>query len=163
MRFNALRIGLCQAGLVLALAAMTPSGVHAQDGFWNWRFPVFGAPAYGSGCASGQCGPPRPVWIPGCVGGNCPAPNWSPAPMYQPPLTAPPVSPTQPVSPTNTGRPAYRDPIASRPGNSTMIPMNRESPYYEYREAPPPSAPVRRPVTPPGRSTPKNDNSPFYP
>jgi hypothetical protein len=165
------------AGLILAAGTMSARGAFAQELFpFLGHSPTtwFGSPAVGgSSCSSGTgCGlrPSSASQGSGLVG------IWFPR-----------IGPTVPVrkgAPRDfsTARPTYqvpaepmqRPPLTTTSSNKMAPSSNKESPFYEYREAParngvpiqnapPQGVPSQRPVgiSPAGPS--RNSNSPFYP
>lgn len=135
----------------------------------SYTAPSYSAPTYYSGSYGAS-----PVWVPSCANGSC---GVRPAPVQRMPANPQPTYGVQPNY--GTGRPTYQptppasQPVAAQPAmpqTKTWQPSaNRESPYYEYREAPtrqpaPASQSTRKqlPAQPPIARN-QNDNSPYYP
>jgi hypothetical protein len=155
--------------LAFVSAVACSNSAFAQNGGWYfpampWQTyysaPYSNAPSYpysGPACSSGSCGT-RQAPMPRMPANSQPTyvqPNYGTArPTFQPaPPASQPVASQSPMTQTRTWQPS----------------PNRESPFYEYREAPtrqPASAtqssrkqlPAQTPVA---RN--QNDNSPFYP
>ncbi len=126
---------LRSVGVMLAVGAMSASGAFGQE-----SFPVLGDRPM-----------PRSA---SCPQGNCVTRTWSPIPGASAPMR----SGVQRVF--GTARPTYQvAPLPMTRPSLTAPSSNRESPFYEYREAP---ARVRvRPQQPVSQI--KNSESPFYP
>ncbi|MDB5344100.1 MAG: hypothetical protein JWP89_2477 [Schlesneria sp.] len=154
--------------LAFVTAVACSNSAFAQNS--GWYFPVmpwqtyYSAPSYSSApagswgsCANGSCGV-RQAPIQRMPANSQPTyvqPNYGTArPTFQPaPSPSQPVASQPPMTQTRTWQPS----------------ANRESPFYEYREAPtrqpvPATQPRRQQLpaqTPVARN--QNDNSPFYP
>ena len=126
---------LRSVGVMLAAGAMSAGGAFGQESF-------------------ATLGDRPMLWPASCPQGNCVTRTWSPIPGAGDPIR----SGVQRVF--VTARPTYQvNPLLMARPPVTAPSSNRESPFYEYREAP---ARVRvRPQQP--VSTFKNSESPFYP
>ena len=135
MTVSTIQTWLSSIGAMLVAGAMSSGSAFGQE-----TFPIRGS------------GPMPPSAS--CPQGNCVRRTWSPSPVVVDPIR----SGVQRVF--GTARPTYQvNPLPTTRPSVTVPSSNRESPFYEYREAP---AGVRvRPQQP--VSTFKNSDSPFYP
>jgi hypothetical protein len=133
--------------LVLAGGMFNCQQAAAQFPLQGSNWPGTGSRS-SSGCANGTCsGNVAPM--PTCPNGNCTARIWFPTPIGNPVTRA-----------FYTDRPTY---TTVSPSSARSLPLtNRESPFYEYREAPSRNVtPTRNPVRTPAAS--RNTESPYYP
>jgi len=157
-----LYLRLSGIGLALALGIGSGGNASAQQTSRTWFATPTPAAQYYTyyyaqpSCPGGSCGArsPQPQ---SCPNGSCAARTWVPTAAPADPLRNGVQRVFSPVTPAPQS--SIRQAPASAPS------ANRESPYYEYRSAPPRStSPSPRTLAAPSTlAAPRDNGSPYYP